>query len=112
MTTALLVLSATFLASLSLALVLWPRGIGVVALALTLVVVIGGIVLKRLDGGVPSWTAYSAFLALPIASAIALLFVLCRERRPSALHVFLAVGLAGILVPFAVALSSTWGGGL
>ena len=112
MTAALVVLSATLLASLAIALALWPRGIGLVAVALTLVVVTGGVVLKRLDGGELSWTGYSAFLALPVGSAIALLFGLSRQRRPSALHVFLAVGLAAILVPFAVALSLSWGGGL
>jgi hypothetical protein len=112
MTTALVVLSATLLASLAIALPLWHRGPWLIALALTVLLVLGGVVLKRLDGGVGSWLSYSVFLALPVVSAIALLFGLSRQRRPSALHVFLAVGLAILLMPFAVSLSVVWDGGL
>jgi hypothetical protein len=112
MTTALVVLSATLLASLAIALPLWHRGPWLIALALTVLLVLGGVVLKRLDGGVGSWLSYSVFLALPVVSAIALLLGLSRQRRPSALHVFLAVGLAILLMPFAVSLSVVWDGGL
>jgi hypothetical protein len=112
MTTALVLLSATLMASLAIALILWHRGPQLIAVALTMLLVVGGVILKRLDGGVGSWLSYSAFLALPVVSAIALLFGLSRQRRPSALHVVLAVGLASLLVPFAIALSVVWGEGL
>lgn len=55
---------------------------------------------------------YSAFLALPVAAAIALLIGLCGKQRPTLLQLGLALGLAAFVAPFAIAFSMTFGGGL
>jgi hypothetical protein len=112
MTQALVVLAVVLVTLLALARATWQRGRKWLFASAAGLVALGGTVLMLLEGGVGGWMAYAAFLTLPVACAIALLVGLCGKQRPTLLHLGLALGLAALVVPFAVGFSLTFGGGL
>jgi hypothetical protein len=112
MTQAIVVLAVVLSGVLAIARGGWKRGPLFTSSSATLLVCLGGPVLKYFDRGVIPWYGYSAFLALPVAAAIALLIGLCGKQRPTLLHLGLALGLAAFVAPFAIAFSMTFGGGL